>query len=191
MFQARCCGESHTSGQRRKTVSGSSWWRARRVGKSVESVLLDRHRYSVERLRFHHDVGRERDDACEGTIEAAGGNQRDRPAIGMPEEERPLEVEDVQQCRQPDERFIVHVRGGVRLGTRRRSAEAVARVDDRVAPGGIRDALGEVAPEADRTERLVQEHDGRRTRPPLRRHQADDFEAGIANRDQRHNLMLY
>ena len=97
------------------------------------------------------------DDAGHRASAAAGINQRDRPAVAMPDEERLLDRQRIQELRQRSQRFVVHVTDAAPRSSAIGSPVAIARVDDDRTSGRLRESLRKIAPHRDRAQSLVQQ----------------------------------
>ncbi len=108
-------------------------------------------------------------------------DERNRCAVAVPDQDRAFYAELAQQFGQGFERLAVHEIDAVRLLQHVGLAMAVARVDDCGQTGGFGDAVGKIAPLADRAQAFVQEHHGRAVGG---RADAAVFEAAAENIDE-------
>jgi hypothetical protein len=130
-----------------------------------------------------HDVGREQDEGGDAAVAASGMDQGDRPAVAVPEEDRPPHSERVEELGQHDQRFVVHEAGGARSAQRRGAAVPVPRVGEHVVARGPGDLPWEVPPHRDRAQAFV-EHDD--LRPAAAARDALVLDAAARHRRQRH-----
>ena len=94
----------------------------------------------------------------------------------MPDEDRPLDAESIEQRRQHVVGLVVHVPDRPRLDHGVAAAVTVAGVDDDLRVAGRRaHVVGERAPEVERPEAFVQEHQRR----ALRRRTAGRLDAHV------------
>jgi hypothetical protein len=91
----------------------------------------------------------------------AGINQRDGCAVAMADQDRPLDAQLAQELRQGFQRVPVHEVDAMRLLQHVRLSMAITSIDDRGQTRAGDDTGGKIAPLADRTQALVQEHQGR------------------------------
>ena len=94
----------------------------------------------------------------------------DRRAVTVAEQDAAAESDCVEQLRQHVRRLALHVVERAWQRDRRRLAIARARVDEHAGAGFLGELLREIAPGCDRTESLVQHHDGRRRIRPRADH---------------------
>ena len=112
-----------------------------------EAHLLDEH------------VRRDRDDRAGWVM--GGVDQRDRGAVAVANEDRLVDAKAGEEARQHLERLFVHERRGPRPGRRVRLPVAEARERHRAPAGGGGESLRKAAPQPDRPEPLVQQHERR------------------------------
>ena len=90
-----------------------------------------------------------------------GVDQRDRAAVAVADQDRALDPVRREQRREHLQRLVVHEVRPARHVRDVGLPVARARVDQRPAPGRLRRSRREVAPQRDRAEPLVQEHERR------------------------------
>ena len=86
----------------------------------------------------------------------------DRPSLAH--EDRSLDTELIEELRQRDECLVMHVPLVAWRRQRVGVAIAVARIDDHVAARRMREPAGEVAPQGNRAQPFVQQHQRRKFR---------------------------
>jgi hypothetical protein len=129
----------------------------------------------VERPLLHEHVRRLRDHRPDQSRVVRRREERDGAAVAVPEEDRALDPDLVEDPRQ-DRGLLVQVLPRPRTRTERiRRAMASPIVDEHLEPGRLHEPLGEVPPEPDGAKRIVEEHEDGPT-PRARGREADRVE---------------
>ena len=89
-------------------------------------------------------------------------DRRDRGAVAVAEQDAAAKADGVEHARQHLARLLVHEGDAARHRRGARAPVAGAGVDEHAEAGRLRDPVGKIAPQPDRAEPFVKEHDGRR-----------------------------
>src|SRR3974390_842827 len=89
-----------------------------------------------------------------------GEDQRDGAAVAMPQQDRPLDAEPVEQFRQHDLALVVHEGYEAPPPPLFGAAMPIARVHQHTASGAAGQRVGKILPQRDGAETLVQHDDG-------------------------------
>ena len=143
-----------------------------------------------ERALLDHHVGGERDHARNRTNASAGVNECDGRTVAVADQCRPLDAQAVEEVRQDPERLLVHVADRPRFGDDRRPPVAVPGPHQHHPPrqGGAHPR--EPAPQVQRPQTLVQQHQRRTVRGPTRPPVTQDVELHLAPRQGQPPLMV-
>ena len=153
--------------------------RAQAVVRSAGTPGGARRGNALERHLLHPHVRRHRRKA--GALVTRRMQQRDRAAVAVAHQHRPLDAQRRAQRRQHRERFVVQVVGAARRGQRIGLTVAAARVDQPGRAQPLAQRPRKVAPGRHRAEAFVQEHQGRAAR---RRRDAQQFEPRAGGFDE-------
>ena len=125
-------GSSQVSAQPRKASSTCAWYFASRALRSVVPIGLADAGDALDGLGLDEHVRRHQHEAGDRPAGGRGVNERDGGPVRMPDQQRALDVELIQQGGQDVERLLVHEAGRARGERARRTARS--RSGSRRAP---------------------------------------------------------
>ena len=161
MFHPRNSGDSHASFQPRNVALGVAVVAGHPRGQIASLVRVAGCGDPGDRAVLDEHVRSEQNEAGDRAT-CAGEQQGDRSTIAVADQHRALDPQALEELRQDGVGFVVHVVDQARLVDHRTRPVTVARVDDHRRPTCLAShVVGKRAPEVDRAESLVEEHQRR------------------------------